>query len=201
MPPARYSSDTKDMLDKMMSASGLPLSEQRKLRNACAAGPSAQLPPGRRPLPVGRKPKYEDPLRGVAINPSIARSLPGASRRSQQDILAMNGGSLERDQFRGGAPVKDREAHKEALQQTMAFGRELGPPTKARDPPPPLPKAKASQEQELRAAIADEIAERQQFLDSMRGAGRGGEHEATIEAQISERLADLATLDRLEVGS
>ena len=34
----------------------------------------------------------------------------------------MHGGTLERDQFRGGAPPSDRDAQKEMLQLRMEFG-------------------------------------------------------------------------------
>ena len=200
-PVTSYSGDTKKMLDNMMNASGIPQAEQRRLRAAVNAGPSAQLEARRRPLPVGRVAKYSDPLRGVAINPALAMRMGGATRRSQADIVAANGGSLERPQFRGGPPVGDREASKEALQSFMQFG---GRPPAARSSaaaapaPPAAPPPRLSEEAKLRNAIVTEIEERQSFLESMRAMGRAAEHEQTIANQIAERMQELTTLDKLE---
>ena len=204
MAPRGYSKDTKQLLDSMMSASNLSLAEQRKLRAACAAGPSAQLQPARRPLPVGRMPKYEDKLKGVPINPRIAQHLPGAVRRSQADILAANGGSMEREQFRGGPQIADRDEQKQRLQNRMTYGTaELPPssvPRAARSCGMEASNSTKSAEAALRDEIVGEIAERQEFLDQMRAAGCGAEHEQTITGQIAERMDDLRRLEKLELN-
>ena len=189
------------MLDTMMASSNLPLAEQRRLRAACAAGPSAQMQPRRKPLPVGRKPKFEDPLKGVAINPMIARQLPGgAGRVTQAEILRSHGGSLERDQFRGGQPAgTSSEIQKEELQNLMTYGsKRLPEPARKRTGAAASNAPQCSAESSLRAQISDEIAERQDFLETMRAMGRGAEHEAKVKGEISERMQDLKALDRLE---
>mmetsp|Transcript_39237 Transcript_39237/g.103430 ORF Transcript_39237/g.103430 Transcript_39237/m.103430 type:complete len:209 (-) Transcript_39237:203-829(-) len=197
-----YSQDTKSMLDSMMSASNLPLAEQRRLRAAVAAGPSQQMAPRHKPLPVGRKPQFQDPLRGVPINPSLARQLPGGGGRlMHSDILAAHGGSLEREQFRGGPERVSGAVRKEELQNLMTYGKkQLPPPSKPRAAPSQALEPARSEEASMRDAIANEIAERQQFLDSMHALGKGGEHEARIKGEIAERLQDLKTLDRLETS-
>jgi hypothetical protein len=192
MPVTKYSKDTKKMLDDMMKTSGLPLSEQRKLRAAAAAGPSARMhPAARKPTTVQ---PYDDLLRGIPIRPNMG--LPG-TRRTQQQILASHGGSLERDQFRGGPLAADRAQQKLALQQQMEFGRALPdiPIATAEAPPQPQP-SRQSAEASLRSAIVGEIEERRQFLDAMSAAGKF-EHETAVKAQISERMHDLERLDKL----
>ena len=49
----------------------------------------------------------------------------------------------------------------------------------------------------MREAIVREIDERREFLENMRAAGKGKEHEAAILGQISERMADLKVLENL----
>lgn len=44
------------------------------------------------------------------------------------------------------------------------------------------------------AQIIDEISERREFLQSMRANGRGQEYEATVKAEVSQRLAQLRRL-------
>ena len=206
-PVKSYSGDTKSLLDSMMRQSNLPLSEQRHLRAAVDRGPSAQLAVRRRPLPVGRQPTYADPLRGVPINPALAQRIPGASRRSHADILAANGGSLEREQFRGGPPGTNREAAKEALQLSMQFKGQPPAQQPRREGTNGVARGQTgrepsqvharSEEAKLRDAIMDEIEERQKFLETMRAMGNS-EHEQAVTNQITERLADLKQLDKLE---
>eukprot|EP00966_Prymnesium_polylepis_P319412 7375876-Prymnesium_polylepis.2 len=85
------SKDTKDLLDKMMKQSNLPESERRKLRAIANGG---------RPEPVRRAPRegvtmmhtlpYEDPLRGLAINPRCARG--GDRRRATAQVARRHHG-------------------------------------------------------------------------------------------------------------
>jgi uncharacterized protein YgfB (UPF0149 family) len=49
----------------------------------------------------------------------------------------------------------------------------------------------------LKQQIEDEIAERHEFLDRMRGLGRAHEHEARITGEIAERMQDLRALARI----
>ena len=193
------------MLDSMMSSAGLPLAEQRRLRAACAAGPSAPIArrggaAAARRGPPQQQP-YEDLLRGVPINPTLARQIPGAKLRSKEAIVAANGGTMERPQFGGAAP-QNRGLSKEALQQKIEFGYVLPElPSESNSSRhvalPPKPK---SEEDILRNQIVEEIDERREFLQSMRAAGRGKEHEDAILSQISERVADLKKLEELSAN-
>ena len=150
---------------------------------------------------AAQKQPYEDLLKGVPINPSLARSIPGAKIRSKQEILARHGGSLERDQYFGQGSQANRGLNKEQLAQKMTFGYVL----------PDLPaegnsvgaagkggsSSRGTEEEQMRDQIIGEIDERKEFLDAMRAAGRGKEHEDAILGQISERLQDLRTLENL----
>ena len=202
------------MLDSMMSQSGLPLAEQRRLRAAVNAGPSASIAPRRGAQPAARRgpqPKgpYEDLLKGVPINPNLARQVPGARLRTKEEIVARNGGTLERPQYGGGRPKVGGGLNKEQLQQKFEYGYVLGEqptvsdssgssirlqPAAASMPPP---RVQRSEEDSMREAIVREIDERREFLENMRAAGKGKEHEAAILGQISERMADLKVLENL----
>ena len=48
------------------------------------------------------------------------------------------------------------------------------------------------------ARVADEIAERQRFIDSMRALGKAGQHELRIKNEIADRMSDLARVERLQ---
>ena len=50
----------------------------------------------------------------------------------------------------------------------------------------------------LHDQIADEIAERQRFIDSMRALGKAGQHELRIKNEIADRMSDLARVERLQ---
>ena len=140
---------------------------------------------------------YEDLLKGVPINPMM--QLPGAHRRSQAQIVADNGGSMERPQFRGARPGQDRTKLVTQLQQQMEYGHALPePPADGANStaPPPPPPPKRSAEAALRDSIVAEIDERREFLEVMRHAGKT-EHESAVQGQIAERLNDLKRLDAL----
>ena len=96
-----------------MKTSNLPASEQRKLR---------AIANGARPEPVRRVARegitmmhtlpYEDPLRGIAINPRI---VGGQQRKSLADIEGETRG-YQREMFRGGGRTVYRDEQKLALQ-------------------------------------------------------------------------------------
>ena len=206
-PVTSYSKDTKKLLDSMMSSSGLPLAEQRRLRIAVDKGPGVPLPPARRrPAPRnGNQPQqpYEDLLQGVPIRPNMA--LPGMHRKTQQQILIDHGGSMERDQFAGGGKQpKDRVAMTQQLQYKMEYGKHAPPvgggvASSSNAPPPPPPPRQRSENDQLRDSIVTEIDERREFLEQQRAMGRT-EHDAAIQTQIAERLHDLKRLDALTSG-
>ena len=54
-----------------------------------------------------------------------------------------------------------------------------------------------SEEETLRGQIADEVADRQAWLDDMRALGKAAPYEEQIQAQIAERMDDLRRLDKL----
>ena len=117
-----------------------------------------------------------------------------------------NGGSLERPQYGGGRPNLNRGLTKEQLQQKLEFGYVLGEqPTSGgvmRNSQPAAaatapPRRQESEEEALRSAIVTEIDERREFLDNMRALGKGKEHQEQILGEISSRLADLKTLEKL----
>jgi len=107
------------------------------------------------------------------------RCAPTRSADERKDELAM------RRQFAGKTP-------EEIARETVESGR---PRRGAADVPPAL--TEEEQIARMRDDIADEIAERQDFLDQMVAAGRSNEYAAQIQAEIAERMADMRKLDAL----
>jgi len=109
--------------------------------------------------------------------------VPTQSSEERKDDLAM------RNQFSGKTPQEIISLKLAAAQKELADARRGGGGGRA---------AQEATPGELRNQIADEVAERQEFLDTMVAAGKGAEYEAEINGQIAERLADLRRLDALE---
>ena len=189
------SKQTTDMLDSMMKKSNLPLSEQRRLKGmATTGGTVASAQPRRRAPPGTAQPAlaYEDPLRGIALNP---RLLSFNARRNGQQIAAATNG-YQRDMFRGGGPAVDSARRTECLQNLMTYGEhapDRHAPKRAPAPPPTL----QGEAERLHEQVSAEIRERQEFLEEMRRMGRGAEHEQAIGEQVSERLGELKQLEAM----
>lgn len=129
---------------------------------------------GERPAPVECLPhrRSEEEIRYAHNNferPMAPPGRPTQSSDARKDELAL------RNQFNGKTP-----------QEILAEKRSSQPPPEA--PPPP---------RSLKQQIEDEIAERHEFLDRMRGLGRAHEHEARITGEIAERMQDLRALARI----
>jgi len=109
------------------------------------------------------------------------------------DIPRKSSGTAgEREVYTGpSVPAPDREHQKEALQAHMQFEGEV-PVPRARDQEEEAPQG--AQEEFNR--VAREIEERREFLDTMTEAGRGGEYDAMIKAQIAEKVRELEVIDQ-----
>lgn len=125
---------------------------------------------------------------------------PVAQRRAARphvDAIPRKGAATapaEREAYTGNelGGGMDREEEKRRLQQQMQFEGDV-PVVKPRTendgrPPPAGDAAEFSR-------VAREIEERREFLDEMRSAGRGGEYDAMVKAQIAEKVKELEILD------
>ena len=141
MPPPRYSQGTKDILDGLMNDSKLNPVRQRELRQVMEHGCAAGRPKPVRPVFNRRDVPYEDPLRGIALNPNLIRH---AGIRTQPQIAAAHG-DYRRPMFAGGGRRVDRDGEKLRLQNINAYGSELGAaqPAASAEPPPPPSRATA----------------------------------------------------------
>ena len=189
----RYTQSTKDLLDSMMSDAKLNPVRQRELRAVMDHGRAAAPRPVRQP-PNRRAAPFEDPLRGVALNPNLTW---GHSIKTQPQIARENN-NYRREQFAGGGRVVNQDEEKRKLQQINAYGHQLGQAqlsaaaAAAAVAPPPKPSSEAAQ---LHAQISAEIQERQAFVQQMRAVGNT-EHEATMQQQISERMGELRVVEK-----
>ena len=190
--PASYSKGTTKLLDSMMADAKLNPQRQRELRqvmhHGARAAPQRPAPtaPNRRAMP------FDDPLRGVALNPNLVY---GHAKKSQQDIAREHHG-YQRPQFGGGGRPVDREAQKSRLQDD--WKRRFAAPSTSKAPAAPQQPAR-SEAAKLHEQISGEIEERQQFVQQMRGVGNT-EHEETMRQQINERMAELAKVEKMISG-
>lgn len=123
---------------------------------------------------------------------------------------------MERDLFVGAAPGRDNEREKDRLARRHEFAhlskeehaREEAQrdalsrsaparrAVKAAQPAAPAP-SKEAMEDALTDSILAEIEERKAFLEEARAAGRAGQYEAEIKAQIADRVVQLRRLGQL----
>ena len=193
MPPPRYSQGTKDILNSLMNDSKLNPVRQRELRQVMEHGRAAGRPNPVRQVYNRRDVPFEDPLRGIALNPNLIRH---AGIRTQPQIAAAHN-DYRREQFAGGGRVVNRDEEKRRLQNINTYGSELGAqPVIAAEPPPKQRSGPA----ELHAQISAEIEERQAFVQQMRAVGNT-EHEATMQQQIGERMGELRVVEKHMHGS
>ncbi|KAG8458783.1 hypothetical protein KFE25_005210 [Diacronema lutheri] len=211
-----YSRETTELLSKMMAESKLTAQQQKVLHDSLRAGralPAAGPPPSayrrerapRAPAPTG---PWEDRYRGVALNPTTTH---GMGRKPQAAIVSDARG-YARDAFSGGGDrVVDRERQKDELADLFAFGARAPDhaggavaarrgssscAAKAFAAPPPARAPARTEAHALHEAISAEIDERNAFVADMRALGRR-EHEATVRAEVAQRMADLRRLEVL----
>mmetsp|Transcript_7080 Transcript_7080/g.11147 ORF Transcript_7080/g.11147 Transcript_7080/m.11147 type:complete len:408 (-) Transcript_7080:218-1441(-) len=137
-------------------------------------------------------------VEGQLLMESMGDHDPVAERaraRPHIDQVPHKGSSAiaEREVYTGGSePYRNREEDKERLQQHMQYNGDV---------PVPQPRAESQpqgeeQPQEEFGRVVKEIEERREFLEDMRAAGRGGEYDAMIKAQIAEKVQELEVIDQ-----
>ena len=109
--------------------------------------------------------------------------VPTQSAEERKEELAL------RNQFKGRTPEEIVAAQRTAPQ---LFPRGRG------SAQPDSPGTERRSYQVLHDQIADEIAERQRFIDNMRALGKAGQHELRIKNEIADRMSDLARVERLQ---
>lgn len=142
------------------------------------------------------------PRVGVHARPPPPPPVAYVPHRRTRDEIADATGGFERERAPPGVPTRSSDERKDELAMRNQFhGRTAeevlamsGPPKERRAPA----KKEESEEEELRGKIADEVAERQAWLDDMRALGKAAEFEAQIQGEIAERLHDLKRLDALQ---
>uniref|UniRef100_A0A7S4F5R9 Uncharacterized protein n=2 Tax=Chrysotila carterae TaxID=13221 RepID=A0A7S4F5R9_CHRCT len=122
-------------------------------------------------------------------------------RRTRGEIREEHN-NFERDRPPAYVPTKSSDERKAELALRNEFHGKTPQEVAAAQAGPPKPRQPraVATTQQLRNQIVDEVAERQEFLDSMAKMGKGTEYEAKIRGEIAERLADLKKLDQLEAS-
>ena len=185
-----YSKGTTKLLDSMMADAKLNPQRQRELRqvmqHGARAAPRKQAPSA----PNRRAVEYDDPLRGIALNPNLVY---GHAKRSQTDIVRENHG-YQRPQFGGGARPTNRDAQKSRLQDE--WKTQFKAPSTSTASAASQQQPARSEAAKLHEQISGEIEERQQFVQQMRSVGNT-EHDETMRQQINERMAELAKVEKM----
>jgi len=147
------------------------------------------------PVPrVGVGGKYERP-------PPIA-FVP--HRRTAEELRAEHNG-YQRERAPRGAPCRSSDDKKDELAMRNQLSgktaeevlREQAVPMRRQRPVVGCSAPEEEQMARMRDDIADEIAERQDFLDQMIAAGRGNQYAPQLNAEFAERMADLRRLESL----
>eukprot|EP00877_Chromochloris_zofingiensis_P007945 jgi/Chrzof1/3403/Cz12g24020.t1 len=129
---------------------------------------------------------------------TVPTTLPAhkPGRKQHKAILADNPPEQEAAFY--PAPGIDREAEKDRLSALFQHGRqglqEMQEEQQRQAAAASRAKPQLDTKEQLIDQIIDEISERREFLQSMRANGRGQEYEATVKAEVSQRLAQLRRL-------
>lgn len=118
-------------------------------------------------------------------------------RKAEEDIREEHNNYADVQAPRG-VPVRSSDERKDELAlRNQFYGRT--PQEVLANAPPKVPAAAASNRPtSLRGQIEEEVAERQEFIDNMRRFNKlDATTEASIHAEIADRLQDLRTLDRI----
>jgi len=196
---------TNALLDKMMADAKIPAAQQRHLR-AVAEGkrpPHVPVAPAAaRAARGGPSRPYEDRYAGIALNPSL---VPRGIKLREEIVAETRG--YQRDMYRATYDGRPNTTDQKAMLQDSYFGpaadRGAAPAGRGARavsrsahtaPPPPRAKSEAAR---LHEAIAEEIIERQEFLEEMRVAGRAQEIEGKLRREIAERMQELRRVEEL----
>ena len=178
--------------------------EQHELQRKMNAGYTKISERGVRVPKVGRGDAHLRP------RPAMIDYIP--RRRGEEDIRE-EFDNFEIPQAPPGAPFQSSDEKKDELAERNQFAIELpGGGTKGRTAKEVLATAPKPTEEDMRAAaeataradrplrdqIADEIAERQEFMSNMQAlGGLDRDTQARIHSEIAERMQDLNTLEKL----
>lgn len=176
--PTTYSKDTQDMLRVMMQESRLTNRQKRQINECLKNGTALPLPSDS----TSASPSQPKPSK------SAQRNLPAKPQRRSAESCR-SGNSYVREKFRP-APTRDLEKEKRRLQNILATGQEEPPPDVFTCCEPEVKERDRYQE------VLDEIEERRQFLADMASLGQDEQYIYIINSEISQRLRELAVLDK-----
>ena len=164
--------------------------EQHELQRKLAAGYTIV---SERAVPVPRV-----GLRAPMPRPAPIDYVP---RRKGEEEIRWEFDNFETPQAPAGRPVRSNDERKDELALRNQFYGRTPQEVLASQPPPAKPKPKPTVEastSELRNQIAEEVAERHEFMDRMREMGRlDADTRGRMEFEIADRMQDLKKLEQL----
>lgn len=178
---AKFSPEKKEFLNLLIDESKMAITQRKRTEYDLRSYD---------PLPLPTKRFY-----GVRSRVPKVLIRPGSSKKRSLDVIAKSG-VLEREQF-VPKPIVDREAEKEKLRDTMAFGRKPEPHMKKKD----VAQAKATKRNDKFNAgirfeeLMREIKDREDFLEEMTRLGQKKKYETLIDLQIQEKMREMNSLD------
>jgi len=126
---------------------------------------------------------------------SSRRLLPARPSRKPAAVIAMENAAAFAPPAHSAVYVESRESQIERLQSKFSGeaerkkGGKMMPPLKA--------KAKTNSHQQLFESIAQEVEERQAFLEHMRSMGQAEQYETQIKNEIAERVKEMNLLNAM----
>lgn len=187
LPKVAFSKQTQDLLKVMMAESKLTNFQQRQLKSTLQNGHSLPLEcnptssvPGRVSKPAARKRRFHSPAK--------------QGLRTKDTINKLTEISHDDDDYRPRPIGYNSTKEKERLQNVMAFGKDLEPPSSSTVHQP----QREEEEEEIDRfeEVMGEIEERRQFLEDMAALGQDKPHRNRILTEISQRIRELEVIDQ-----
>ncbi|XP_011329867.1 UPF0193 protein EVG1 homolog [Ooceraea biroi] len=183
-PRARYSDETKNLIELLMEESKLTVLQKKTIQEAVEKGES--LPPSIDVMKTNQDYVQDDGIR-----------LPNTWRRRSRDTI-VSSGAYEREQYRRTAPLPNKEKQKRHLACMMAYGKDM--PETPRGPKilhgiRRDPQTSENVQDPLNELIRG-IRERMDFLRDMENLGLGKKYRPMMQQEIAQKIRLIESMDK-----
>ncbi|RLU26531.1 hypothetical protein DMN91_000327 [Ooceraea biroi] len=191
-PRARYSDETKNLIELLMEESKLTVLQKKTIQEAVEKGES--LPPSIDVMKTNQDYVQDDGIR-----------LPNTWRRRSRDTI-VSSGAYEREQYRRTAPLHtinfvqlaNKEKQKRHLACMMAYGKDM--PETPRGPKilhgiRRDPQTSENVQDPLNELIRG-IRERMDFLRDMENLGLGKKYRPMMQQEIAQKIRLIESMDK-----
>ncbi|CAD5122177.1 DgyrCDS10623 [Dimorphilus gyrociliatus] len=188
------SKQTQQLLKTAMQESRLTSFQQRQLNDALKNGQALPV----RCNPTSSAKKQSKQVVTLPKGPRVDPRKLNSGTRKLKEITSS--GAYERDRYNPEPINQFKIRDKERLQNIMAFGEDVKPPT-LEDLKERLRQAQESDENRRHRKdrfeeLYEEVEERKSFLDRMESIGKGKEYRHIINTEISRLIREMEVIDR-----